>query len=821
MNSSTLKSLIRSLIKRKLLTSIQLGGLIIGFTIIIFLIAKIKYEYSYDAFWKGSPSIYRLGLDLSYNDGRVYRSARNFNGSSELLHAEVPGIVAHCNLGRDVITVYNHEKVIQNVDWFWSDTTFFNVFERRIIYKETNQLFGDLHGIAISESFAKKLFGDENPLNKEITLNEGWKFVVKSVFEDIPSNSHLKVDVLGSYQSLFYYMSNFDNRTQTLIENPGWTYQKDSPYSRSRWSSPTQYRPHCYIRLDPKVDISNVESASLSAIKKVGLPENLEKCRIGFIFQPIASIHLHSNLEDELGSNGSAMQVNFLIIIALVVLIVCFVNYLNLSTISVIEERKNYSIRLLNGSSKISIFTSIFLKNIFLFCLALIISIAIASTFSHLQLPLHTIQGVVYLIMLIIAGIGVLISTLIPYFSVFSTPLFLSLKGQTVSLNQNWGSRKALVVLQFAISIILIICTIGIFKQMNFVMKEKLGFSGEQTVFSYTPMTMTNSPDIPSKLMTFKNEVLALSGVNSFSVSSSVPGKEIRRIQDNVLPENSTEPFSSPFNEISIDDNFLKTYDIPVIAGKNIDKNINWTSNEVLINRSASEAMGYKNPDDAIGSIFKIGQNAFKIKGVIENYHHVSLHYPVKPSIYFQNLQWEMSVGYYSFKLNASNISSTMKEIEKIWKRLYPKDEFIYFFSNTEFESQYRNDLNFKNILTSSALLALVISCMGLLSLVIFTTKRRMKEIGIRKVNGATISEILLMLNIDFMKWMAIAFVISIPVSLYAMNKWLESFAYKTELSWWIFVLAGFIAMLIALLTVSWQTWKAATSNPVETLRNE
>jgi putative ABC transport system permease protein len=821
MNNLTLKTLIRNLTRQKLLTAIQIGGLVIGFTIVIFLLVKIKYEYSYDTFWKDSQSIYRLGLDQTYEDGRVYRSARNFSGSSEVLQAEVPGIVAHCNLGRDVITVYNHEKVIQDVDWFWSDTTFFSVFERKILYKETNDLFGDIHGISISESFAQKLFGNENPLNKEITLNEGWKFLVKSVFEDIPENSHIKVDVLGSYQSLFYYMSNYNYATQTLVENPAWTHQKTSPYTRSAWSSPTQYRPHCYIRLDPKTKLATVESAVAPAMKKVGLPPNLEKSRINFIFQPVASIHLHSNLSDELRSNGSTMQVNFLMIIALVVLAVCIVNYLNLSTISAIEERKSYSIRILNGSGKMSVFLSLLTKNLFLYGLALLASVPIASLIIRMQLPQHSIPAVIFLIMTGVVGAGALISALIPYLSVFSTPIFLALKGQSVTLNQNWSSRKALVILQFAISIVLIISTIGIFKQMDFVMKEKLGFSGEQTVFSYTPMTMTNSPEIPSKLQTFKNEVLALSGVSSFSVSSSVPGKDIRRIQDNVLPGNSAEPFASPFNEISIDDYFLKTYNIPLVAGANVGEQSNWTSDEVLVNRSAAEAMGFKTPDEAIGSAFKIGKNAFKVKGVVENYHHVSLHYPVKPSIYFQNLQWEMSVGYYSFKLSSSDLKGTMNDIEKIWKRLYPKDEFIYFFSNREFEIQYLNDLNFKNILTSSALLALVISCMGLLSLAIFTTKRRIKEIGIRKVNGAKVSEVMAMLNRDFVRWVAVAFVIATPVAWYAMDKWLESFAYKTSLSWWIFALAGLLALGIALLTVSWQSWKAATKNPVEALRYE
>ncbi len=821
MNSFTLKILIRSLKNNKLLTIIQIAGLVIGFSIVIFLLVKIKYEYSYDTFWNDSQSIYRLGLDLSYEDGRVYRSARNFEGSSELLKAEVPGIAAQCNLGRDVITVYDHEKVIQNVDWYWSDTTFFSVFQRKILSRESNQLFGDIHGIAISESFARKLFGNDDPLNKEVTLNEGWKFLVKSVFEDIPVNSHIKVDVLGSYQSLYYYLNNFDNRTQTLVENPGFSYQKASPYTRSRWSSQTQFRPHCYIRLEPNVNIESVISATPSAIKKVGLPPNLQKSSINFIFQPVESIHLHSALNDELEVNGSTMQVNFLIIIAIVILVVCIVNYLNLSTISAIEERKSYSIRIVNGSGRIAVFASLLLRNLFLNGLALIISVPIALTIIRLQLPINSISVLILLVMFFIAGLGALISAIIPYMLVFSTPIFLALKGQSVTLNQNWSSRKVLVVLQFAISIILIICTIGIFKQMNFVMKEKLGFSGEHTLFSYTPMTMTNSPEIPSKLLTFKNEVLTLPGVNSFSVSSSVPGKEIRRILDNVLPANSDIPFASPFNEISIDDYFLKTYDIPVISGKNLEERTSWTSDEVIINRSASEAMGFKNPEEVIGTVFRIGQNTFKVKGVIENYHHVSLHYPIKPSVYFQNLQWEMSVGYYSFRLSSSDLSGTMNEIEKIWKRLYPKDELIYFFSNKEFESQYRSDLNFKNILTSSALLALAISCMGLLSLAIFTTKRRTKEIGIRKVNGAKVSEVMAMLNKDFVIWVAVAFVIATPVSWYAMDKWLESFAYRTILSWWIFALSGLLALGIALLTVSWQSWRAATRNPVESLRYE
>ena len=821
MNNLSFNILIRSLYRKKFLTSVQIGGLIIGFSIVIFLLIKINYEFSYDTFWKDSQSIYRLGLDLKYEDGRVIRSAKNYSGSSELLEAEVPGIAAHCNMAPDVITVFYHEKTIQNVDWFWSDTTFFNVFERRFIYKDSDHLFSDLHGIVISASFANKLFGNENPLNKEISLNEGWKFLVKGVFEDLPANSHLKIDVIGSYQSLGYYIQNFDYNSKVLVENPNFVSSNPIPYSHEQWSIPMQYRPYCYIRLANKTAIEGVKAAVKPAMQKVGLPPDLEKSKIGFIFQPITSIHLNSCLDNELRANGNKTQVNFLIIIVIVVLIVCFVNFLNLSTISTIENRKSYSIKLLNGSAKIGIFNDLLLRNTILFIIALLIAVPIAIIISRHQLPECTISESVFITVVVMSGIGAFFAAFIPYHSIFNTPVFLSLKGQQQGSNQNWSGRKALVVVQFAITIILVISTIGIYKQMNFVMKEKLGFGGVQTVLSYMPMTMTNSPDIPAKLLTFKNEVLALPGVNSFSVSSSVPGKEIRRWQENVMPANSAQPFRVSFNEISIDDNFLTTYNIQLIAGENLNKQSNWTSDEVIINRSASEAMGFKNPAEAIGTAFLIGENNYKVKGIIEDYHHVSLHQPIKPAIFFQNLEWELSVGYYSFQIGNSDISGVINGIKKTWRKLYPNDEFVYYFSNKEFEAQYRSDESFNQILTYSALLALVISCMGLLSLAMFNTKQRIKEIGIRKVNGAKVSEVLTMLNKDFVKWVGIAFGIATPIAWYAMTKWLESFAYKTSLSWWIFALAGLLALGIAMLTVSWQSWQAATRNPVEALRYE
>ena len=821
MNSISFKRLIRIIAQRRFLITVQITGLVVGFGIVLFLLVKINYERSFDTFWNDYQSVYRIALDLKHPDGRTVRSAKNYHGSSELLHEEVPGIIAHCNMAPDKITVYYQEKMIQDVDWFWSDTTFFSVFERKFLYRESEHLFGDLHGIVISQSFAQKLFGDENPINKEIRLNEGWRFFVKAVFEDIPANSHLKVDVLGSYRSLSYHMRNFDTRAQVLIENPNFVYTKASPYTVSRWRSAMQTRPYCYIRLNDNMPISKVEAAVIPALAKVAFPDNLVDSKMNFLFQPLASIHLKSNLDGELRPNGSNMQVNFFLLICLVVILVCFVNYLNMAAISTFEERKANAIQMINGAPKGSIFTNQLVKNAILFYLSLLIAIPIALILVQKHLPQALIPTSLFVWFALAAMFGALLATLIPFITLFKEPAYWGLKGISHKAGANWSGRKVLVVAQFTISIILLISTIGIFKQMRFVMKEKLGFDGEQTVFSYTPMSMTNHPDIPIMLETFRNEALALPGVKSFSVSSSVPGRNINRREERVTPPNSEDPFPVQFSVASIDDQFLGAYGLNLLAGDNLRQRSNWRSDEIIINRSAALAMNYKNPADAIGAVFNIGQNSYKVQGVIEDYHHNSLHFPIQPIIYFQNLDWELSVGYYSYRVDGANAESTMQQLGKIWKKLYPMDEFLYFFSDREFEAQYRSDVAFNRILTLSALLALLISCLGLLSLAIFNANHRIKEIGIRKVNGARISEVLIMLNLDFVKWVAIAFVIATPIAWYAMHKWLENFAYKTTLSWWIFALAGILALGIALLTVSWQSWRAATRNPVEALRYE
>ena len=821
MKSHFFKVVIRHILQKKFLSIAKILGLLVGFTVFLFLAVKIQYEKSYDAFWEDAEDIYRVALDVKYKTGEEVQSAKNFHVASVLLDLELPEVINHCYYGKDVITIFNGPKQkIQDVDFVYTDTTFFEVFNRKILRSSNTKLLDNIHGVAISESFAKKLFKDEDPINKEISINEGWKFVIDAVFEDIPSNSHMKIDVVAAYKSLFYYMRNFDFTNQVLVENPNFKYTPPSPYSEAPWKRPVQYRPYGYIKLKKGADISFVESKVASLLNKVPLPQDLADADLKFMFQPIKDIHLTSNLDHEQSTNGNTKQVLFLYIIIVVVLFVSAINFINLSTISNIEQLKNYSIRLFNGSSYKQIFQLILYESFLFNGIALLIALPLSYALIVTQLPDIIIGANIILSMAFIVVLLSCIAALVPFLSVVKNKFSAGLKLGGQNIQQKWKSQKVLVTLQFSIAIVLIVCTIGIYKQMQFMMHSELGFNGQQTLFSFSPMTMNGHPEVPSKLRTFRNELETINGVHSFSVSSSIPGKMINRLNNNVKAVGQADPFPVAFNEVSIDDKYLETYNIHLIAGDNLRRQDNWKSDDILVNKAALEVMGV-NATEALNKMIAIDNKEYIIKGIVEDYHHVSLHHTIKPTVYMQNLNWDHSVGFYSIKLDSKDITNTMSQVSKVWDALYTKEEFIYSFSDASFEAQYERDQKFNQILTYSACLALLVSCLGLLGVALFNTKKRVKEIGIRKVSGATISQIMVMLNKDFIKWVLIAYIIAIPISWYIINKWLEDFAYRTKISWWIFAFAGLVSIVIALSSVSWQSYKAATSNPIKALKEE
>jgi putative ABC transport system permease protein len=493
-----------------------------------------------------------------------------------------------------------------------------------------------------------------------------------------------------------------------------------------------------------------------------------------------------------------------------------------------LEHAKTTGIHKIVGAQRTQVLNQYLIENLMLnvisigFAVVLVVVLKkwyLQITGAHLDL---SFQWQYYLYFALAIFVGILISGLYPaiVLSAFKPiELFSKLKqrsGRSIDL------RKALVVLQFTATIILIIGTATVFRQINHMRNQQLGMNINQTLVSFSPMSTIRRPDLVSKLLSFKTEIKKLPNVKNVTTSSSIPGKEIDMRNDNVhkaeLEKNET---GISFYFINTDEDFFDSYEIKLLAGELYRKTDQTQQTEIVINQEALRNLGFSSAIEAIGEPVKIGNADFTIIGVVANHHHEMLSKPIVPIIFQSSFRWSHAVGYYSFKVASSNIQETIAEIEGVWKRFYPDDHFDFFFLDETFDAQYNQYKMFGKLFGAFSLLAIIIACSGLLGLAMYAASKRQKEIGVRKVNGAKVSEILSMLNKNFLKWVLVSFLIATPIAYYVMQKWLENFAYKTTLSWWIFALAGVLALGIALITVSWQSWRAATRNPVEALRYE
>lgn len=818
---SIVRGVFANLKKRKTLTVLRFLGLIVGFTVFAYILEINSREKSYDYFWPDSEKIYRAGLNLTQSGELVTHSAKNFPGSVHLLKEEIPGIETVCIFYKDVITVFTDQKQFADVQWLWSDTTFFQIFPRKIVQSAHQNLFSDLHGVMLSKSFARKLFGEENPLQKKFKLNEGWEFVVSGIFEDIPKNSHFSVDVVAGVNSLWYYMQHFDNQTGLLNENPDYRPSRLNPYEQGAWSTPAAYRPYCFFKLERNTDVSSIEAQSPIALQKVSFPQYMTDMNVQFDFQRVTDIHLRSKLEHEYQLNGSQSRVNFLYLIAWIVLLVCAVNFVNMGSISCMASGKQYAIRMINGASQFSVVSVLLAENLVLTLIAAIGGSGIALWISgkiNGEFLFYTENIIMILLLAIVLAAA---STLVSYYSTLKGRFTEYLKTQSKSLAGRWTGRKSLVVLQFAVSIVLIAGTILIKKQLSFISSYELGFKPEQTIYSFSPMSMIHKPDMLARLSAFKSEVLTIPGVKEFSVSSSIPGKEIARYAEDVRLDEKAEPLSATFQLMSINEGFAPLFELKFLAGNNLKEKIDWQSDEVLVNQSAVEEMGFSQPEEVVGKFIGFGGKVRQIAGIVADYHHLSLKNKVAPMIFTQDLRWDYSVGYYALRYESKRTSEVLAAVEKLWTKVYPGETTSFSFTDDRYASQYRDEQQFNQLLSLCSLMALFISCVGLFAIASFDTQKRIREVGIRKVNGATTANILTLLNKDLLRWVLVSLLFALPASWYGLNLWLENFAYKTQLSWWIFASSGLLALGIALLTVSFQSWKAATHNPVEALRYE
>ena len=791
---------IRNLISNKGYFIINLLGLTIGIAAFILIILWIKAETSYDKFHKNAGNIYRVDY-LLYEEGILEQhSASGSTTIGKEIKNMFPEVEGYTRFYRTESLVKFGDKIFKEKNILYAQSSFFDLFSFPLVDGNPDTSILAINHAVITEETARKYFGDENPIGKMITMDGANDFEVTGIVKSIPGNSHLKFDILVSYENLI----------------------KSSQYWDNAWVSE---RVYSYILLSPGADAKALE-AKLPQVPETFIGRSMKEAfyLLEYRLVKLTDIHLHSAVSNELEVNGSYRNVISLGIIACLVLLIAFINYINLSTSRSIERAHETGIRKVSGALKQDLIFQFLTESALLNLLALIVSLTgvllLLPFFKQvMQSPLQIDYKFVILLFSLLLVSGSLLSGLFPaiYVSRFAPGLVLKGKKPTGSV---WISRlkNYLVVFQFTVSVILIIGTITIYRQVNFMRHHNLGFDiGGLLVLDGPRIIRANSfESYMNSLESFKNDIKALSVVSSITGSSNVPGTEIKNSRVYGIPVEGRNT-EKRIDIYMADDNFFKTYDLTLLAGDNFSASIQEESGKIILNESALAYFGFNDAESAVGKILRSGSQEVIIKGIIIDFNQQSLKELPGPIAFFN----QPANVYYTIKVNMAGINQLIPELEKIWNSHYPGNPFNYFFLEDFYNEQYKADQRFNGLFMASSILAIIIACLGLSGLSAYSITRRTKEIGIRKSNGARTGQVMVLLNSDFVKWVLIAVVIATPVGWLAMDKWLQNFAYRTDLSWWIFALAGIAALGIAVLTVSWQSWRAATRNPVDALRYE
>ena len=774
-----LKIAFRNLKRHKTFSVINILGLTLGISVCLIILLFILNENSFDSYNKNAAQIYKLIDPQNNSSGIDYRVAGIIAGN-------FPEVKKTCILQvikTEVGTNYLKNAVyVDNI--MSANKSFFSMFTIPFVYGNPDKPFDNINSVVITESTADKLFGKINPIGKQIKIFNSWELIVTGVIKDFPDNSSIDAGILVNAQNNKFKFS-FSCAT-------------------SSDSSSYRYPFNIYLRVRKNADLKSLVSKMNNDagifqpyIKKIEL-------------MPLKDVYLNDNTTGSSNKKGNPALLELLLSIAFIVLILAVINYINLNAAQQNKRNKETGIRKTIGAGRREIIflflTESVLVTITAFFLALNIveiSLPAFNTFLGIRLSLFLLFKfpanliVVFFVFItgVLAGVGpALIFSSFSAAKIFRGDIFKNKKKSSV--------RNFLTVFQFTISAALIICLIVIQKQLNFVKFANLGFNKEQLV-------RLDIPANKSKLTVLQNNLRNYSGIKNFCATFGVPGEIHETMGTGIKGKDK------PVAIITADTSFISTFGIHLIKGRKLEPGD--FGKTCIINETAYKYFGWDNLTNKVYNNGRVG--GFKVIAVAKDFNFESMHNAVKPlAVLFTN---NTSMLYMNVRIAKGNTAQTMDYIKKVWKEIYPDYPFKYQFYDEWVDSIYRQDEKFGETIAMFAFLAITISCLGILGLAVFLSEARRKEIGIRKVHGAGINSIMVLLNKDFIKLILASFIIACPVAWFAVTKWLQSFAYRTKINWWIFAVSGMIILFIALCAVSWQAFKAAKANPIEALRYE
>lgn len=815
MIANYLKIAYRNLLRRKGFAALNIAGLSIGICSCLLIFHYVSYEKNYDTFQEGYTNIYRLRLD-SYQQGQLaWKSATSYPAFGPTMKKDFAEVEAFCRLYDADILLANDERHIKFKEekGYFADAAAISMLGIELIKGNPATALLAPYKLILTESMARKYFGNEDPLGKTLTVRESdytKSLEVAGIMKDFPSNSHLTINHLVSYATLTSIQRDVYQDTSNATEtNFGW------------------YDFYTYLQLKPGTDVKQFEAKLPGYCDKYVNNREWEKAnnvRNVLSLIPLKDIHLYSNYNQEAEVNGNGQAVEFLFLIGLLIIGIAWFNYINLSTARSVERAKEVGIRKVLGAERSGLIRQFLTESLLLNMVALVTAILLFSIlirpFDALMgrggLEFYTMNVVYWTGFLGFFLIGTVLSGLYPAFVLSGYKPVIVLKGVFKNTAGVLSLRKALIVAQFITSVVLIAGTILVYKQVRYMQSQQLGANINSTLViegagSVIDSLYTNS------FQPFKTDLEQIHGVKIVSASSSVMGDEIYWT-NGVKRLDIPEAKSSTLYHIGIDYDFIPAYKMKLLAGRNFNREFSTDNKTAILTEPGLKILGFNSATEALNKKISRGGDTLTIVGVTASYHHQGLQKPIAPMIM---LLRPNTRNFYSVKLEGDNQQQAITQIQNKWNKYFPADPFSYFFLDDFFNRQYAPDILFGKLFGMFAILGIIIACFGLLGLSAYNVLQRTKEIGIRKVLGATEQNILLLLSKDFLKLVIVALLVAIPVAWFAMYKWLADFAYRTNIAWWVFAVAGAIALIIAFVTISFQCIKAALANPVKSLRTE
>ncbi len=802
-----LKIALRNLRKNKGYSFINIFGLAVGIAGCIVILIYIQNELSYDKYNENYDRIYRVHLSarISNNELEPATSCAPCGPTYVQQIPEVENFTRIRNYGFPVIRY--GDKAFSEEKFYWVDSSFFKVFTVHFLKGNPETALREPMSVVITKSIANKYFGNENPIGKILNSDKRRDYQITGVIEDFPVNSSFHPEFLGSLSS---YNVDAD---QTWLSNNYYTY-----ILVRKGTNPEELGKKIYDVSKQYIgpQLVQVLGATYDQMIEGG-------SRYNFVIQPLSDIHLKSHLSNEIEPNGDITYVYIFSIIAFAILLIACINFTNLSTARSSGRAKEVGIRKTLGSNQASLIRQFLIETMLMSFLAMLLALLLVelflptfNTIANKQLSLNIFNNFYTIPMLIIFVVVVgLVAGIYPAFVLSSLTPVKVLRGKLQRSSTKSVLRNFLVILQFSISIILIVGTFIIASQLNYIQNKKLGFNRDQILI------VKKTDDIGKYIRSFKYDLSQIATITTVSNSSSIPGGNFG---DTAFRKEGAGP--DEVHDIKVmftDYDFIYTYQIKMKEGRFFSKDFANDTMAVVINEAAAKSIGLKNP---VGKyLIRLGNtpetgDKYKIIGVTNDFNFESLHQKIEPLIIglFRPVDFGRFV---SLRFAPSDASRTIKQVSSVWHKYAGSQAFEYSFFNDDFAKLYASEQRTGQLFTIFSVLAIFIACLGLLGLAAYTAEQRTKEIGIRKVLGASVPEIIVMLTREFTKWVLIANIIALPVAYFFMKGWLENFAYRISFNIWVFILAGLSALLIAVLTVSYQAVKAAVANPVESLKYE